>query len=112
MMIGVRDGTVRAIRRGRLPGFDLVGEGVGFFKIDRASLRALRAAIDGADPEGDYEAALDVFVGEHGAEYVEVAGRPWTEIDFAEDLERARQEIGSPANPDTEQNPPALIPSR
>ena len=89
MMIGVQDGVVRAIRRGRLGGFELVGEGVGFFKIDRASLPALRACIDDADPESDYEKALDAFVGSHGAEYVLVAGRPWTEIDFPEDLERA-----------------------
>jgi len=93
MMIGIRDGTARAIRRGQLGGFDLVGEGVGFFKIDAASLPALRAAIDAADPEGDYECALDAFVGEHGAAYVEVAGRPWTEIDFEEDVTRAEQDI-------------------
>ena len=93
MMIGVRGGKVRAIRRGALPGFELVGEGVGFFKLDRASLAALRDAIGESDPEGDYEAALDRFVGLYGADYVEVGGRPWTEIDFAEDLARAEAEI-------------------
>ena len=93
MMVGVRDGKVRAIRRGKLPGFEVVGEGVGFFKIDRASLPALRKAVEASDPDSDYEKALDRFVGEHGADYVLVAGRPWTEIDFAKDLERARTEI-------------------
>ncbi len=93
MMIGVQDVVVRAIRRGRLGGYDLVGEGVGFFKIDRASLPALRACIDRADPEGDYEAALDEFVAEHGAGFVEVAGRPWTEIDFPEDVATAERDI-------------------
>ena len=93
MMIGVQEGAVRAIRRGALGGFDLVGEGVGFFKIDASSLPALRTCIDAADPEGDYECALDAFVGEHGAQYVEVAGRPWTEIDFEEDVVRAEAEI-------------------
>ncbi|MDJ0521641.1 MAG: phosphocholine cytidylyltransferase family protein [Planctomycetota bacterium] len=93
MMIGVKGGIVRAIRRGKLPGFDLVGEGVGFFKLDAASLPALRTSIDAADPEGDYEAALDAFVAEHGAQYVEVAGRPWTEIDFPEDVETAERDI-------------------
>lgn len=90
MMIGISDGKARAIRRGKLPGFDLVGEGVGFFKVDRASLPALRAAMDASDPEGDYEAAIDRFLDEHGADYVDVAGRPWTEIDFAEDFETAK----------------------
>ena len=93
MMIGIQNGVVRAIRRGRLGGFDRVGEGVGFFKIDRASLPALHACIARANPEGDYEAALDDFVGRHGAGFVEVAGRPWTEIDFPEDVVRAEQEI-------------------
>jgi len=93
MMIGIRDGVVRAIRRGRLGGFDEVGEGVGFFRIDRASLPALRACIARADPDGDYEAALDDFVGQHGADYAPVAGRPWTEIDFPEDVDRAEREI-------------------
>jgi choline kinase len=93
MMVGVKAGKVRAIRRGKLPGFDVVGEGVGFFKIDRASLPALRAAVDASDPESDYEKALDRFVSEHGADYVLVGGRPWTEIDFAKDLARAKDEI-------------------
>ena len=93
MMIGVQDGEARAIRRGRLGGFDRIGEGVGFFKIDAASLPTLRECIAAADPEGDYEAALDAFVGAHGAQFVEVAGRPWTEIDFPEDVELAEREI-------------------
>lgn len=93
MMVGVKGGKVRAIRRGKLPGFEVVGEGVGFFKIDRASLPALRAAVAQSDPDSDYEKALDRFVGEHGADYVLVGGRPWTEIDFPKDLERAQREI-------------------
>jgi choline kinase len=93
MMIGVKGGEVRAIRRGRLDGFDLVGEGVGFFKLDRDALHLMWHAIQACDPDGDYEAALDLFVAEHGADYVEVAGRPWTEIDFAEDLERAERDV-------------------
>lgn len=93
MMIGVREGVVRAIRRGRLEGFDLVGEGVGFFKVDRASLPALAACVARADPDGDYEQALDEFVGRWGAGFVRVGGRAWTEIDFPEDLERAEREI-------------------
>ena len=93
MMVGVKGGKVRAIRRGKLPGFEVVGEGVGFFKIDRASLPALRKAVEASDPDSDYEKALDRFVGEHGADYVLVGGRPWTEIDFEKDLERARTEI-------------------
>jgi choline kinase len=93
MMLGVKSGQVRAIRRGRLEGFDLVGEGVGFFKIDAAHLPQLRRAVNDSDPEGDYERALDRFLGEHGAGYALVGSRPWVEIDFPEDVERAEREI-------------------
>ncbi len=93
MMIGVQAGSVRAIRRGALAGFDLVGEGVGFFKIDRASLPALREHLAAGDPEGDYECAFDTFLAEHGAQFIEVGGRPWTEIDFEEDVRHAEAKV-------------------
>jgi len=93
MMLGVRDGEVRAIRRGMKDGFELLGEGVGFFKCDAASLPTLHAAIEASDPEGDYEAAIDRLVEAHGADYVLVGDRPWTEIDFPEDVVRAETEI-------------------
>jgi choline kinase len=76
--------------------YDRVGEGVGFLKCDppsgaRLSMILDQLVRDGFD--GDYEEAIDrwlrnVFVG-----WVPVNGLPWTEIDFAEDLERARNEI-------------------
>ena len=93
MMLGVKAGKVRAIRRGRLEGFDLQGEGVGFFKVDKRSLAPLREAVRQADPEGDYEAALDRFLAIHGADWVPVGNRPWIEIDFAEDVQRAAREV-------------------
>ena len=96
MIVGVRDGKVRALRRGRLDGFDLAGESVGFTKIDAASLPALRAIVaqvEAADADSDYEHALDRFVATHGADYVLVGDRAWTEIDFAEDVERAEREV-------------------
>ncbi|MDP6607225.1 MAG: NTP transferase domain-containing protein [Dehalococcoidia bacterium] len=96
MMLGVRDGRVRALRRGRLgefEGFELTGESVGFTKVDAASVPALRTAVEETDPEGDHEQALDRFVARHGADYVLVGERPWIEIDFAEDVERAEREI-------------------
>ena len=93
MMLGVRDGEVRAIRRGMRDGFDVLGEGVGFFKLNRELLPALQEAIEESDPDGDYESALDLLVSEYGADYVPVDERPWTEIDFPEDLEVAKNEI-------------------
>ena len=96
MMAGVRGGEVRALRRGQLDGFDLVGETVGFTKLDAASLPSLRAIVaqvEAADANSDYEDALDRLVATQGAEFVLVGERAWTEIDFREDVERAEREV-------------------
>ncbi len=92
-MLGVRDRKVRAVRRGPLGGFDLVGETVGFTKLNAGSVPALRAIVDATHPDADYEVALDAFVAEHGAGYMLVRKRPWIEIDFPSDVKKARQVV-------------------
>lgn len=87
MMLGVRGRRVMAIGRGLREGFDRVGETVGFTKI--AAVEELRRAIAlVGDPHAEYEAALDLLVRRVEAGYVTV-DRPWMEIDFPEDVERA-----------------------
>jgi choline kinase len=93
MMLGVRDGVVRTVQRGVLEGWDLVRETVGFTKIDSAAVPLLTKAIGRADPSADYESALDELVAEIGADFVPVGSRPWVEIDFMADLERADRDI-------------------
>jgi choline kinase len=94
MMVGVRDERVVGIRRGlSSEGLDLVGEGVGFFSLERRMVPLLMEAIEECDPDGDYEAALDLFLGEFGADYVQVDGRPWIEIDFPDDVARAADAV-------------------
>ena len=44
MMLGVRDGQVRTVQRGVLEGWDIVGESVGFTKIDGAAVPVFRPA--------------------------------------------------------------------
>jgi choline kinase len=46
-----------------------------------------------ADALNEYEEALHLLVQQHHVGWVEVTGLPWTEIDFAEDLRRARDEV-------------------
>jgi choline kinase len=41
----------------------------------------------------EYEDALHLLVQQQHVGWVEVTGLPWTEIDFAEDLRRARDEV-------------------
>jgi choline kinase len=76
--------------------WDLVGEGVGFFKSGAEAgptLISLLERVIEADVLNEYEEALHLLVQQHHVGWVEVTGLPWTEIDFAEDLRRARDEV-------------------
>jgi choline kinase len=99
MMIGVRAGRAARIAR-RIAGqdpFDLAGESVGFFRIARDDLGEMRAAIAETIAErGDeveYEDAIDRFFARVVVIVERVDDLAWTEIDFEEDLRRAKEEI-------------------
>ncbi len=101
MMVCVKGGRALHIARSREPstqsGWDLAGEGVGFFRLDRHDSVRLVAIMDAMIADGldrvEYEAALDRFMKEKVAGYVPCGDLPWTEIDFAEDVERAVNEV-------------------
>ncbi len=98
MMCGVLDGRVRAIARGLDPdGFDLVGETVGFLRIPGEIVPRILDAIDAIVADGgedaDYEAAVATLLDETPADWLPVGDLAWIEIDFPEDLERARREV-------------------
>jgi choline kinase len=73
------------------------GEGIGFFKCGptagRALVRRLEQVIAESGGLAEYEDALHLLVRRHPVEAVDVTGLPWTEVDFAEDLHRARTEV-------------------
>jgi choline kinase len=77
--------------------WELVGEGVGFFKCGAEAgpelVRLLERVIAEGDGLNEYEDALNLLVGQHHVGWADVTGLPWTEIDFAEDLRRARDEV-------------------
>lgn len=79
------------------PGHDVVGEGVGFLKCGASHAPTLLACLDEVRREAgdgaEYEDALDRFLRLVPVGWVDVAGLPWTEIDFPEDLSRAGREI-------------------
>lgn len=84
-------------RKAPEPPWNQVGEGVGFFKCSARHARILREIVeqlikDGRDDE-EYELALDRLVKKVVVEWRSVTGLPWTEIDFPEDVRRARAEI-------------------
>lgn len=101
MMVCVRDGRALHIARSREPstmiGWDLTGEGVGFFRLDRSDAASLvdtmRAMIDEGLDRVEYEAAIDRFLKSHVAGVETVGDLPWTEIDFPEDVEKAETRV-------------------
>jgi choline kinase len=78
---------------------DFMGESVGFFRFDPAGGQRLAALCEAYMATGrrdaPHEAAIRemILAGDHGIGYEEVSGAPWIEIDFPEDLRRAREHI-------------------
>jgi len=74
---------------------ELVGESIGFFKLDRAGLdgviRETEARIEGERRKESYDEVIRslVLAGVFGCD--DVTGIPWTELDFPEDLEYAEK---------------------
>jgi choline kinase len=77
--------------------WDLVGEGVGFFKCSpthaREYLRLLEDSIRETGGANEYEDALHRLLARVPVGWVDVTGLPWTEVDFAEDLRRAETQV-------------------
>ena len=77
--------------------WDLVAEGVGFFKCGAEAgpdlVRLLEHVIAESHGLCEYEDALHLLLSRHEVRAVDVTGLPWTEVDFAEDLRRADAEV-------------------
>ena len=102
MMVGVRSGRALRIARRVYEGdergkWDLVGESVGFMKVAPSHAQGMREMLEAHVAAGhrntEYEAVYDKFLGVHEVGVVEVGASPWTEIDFEEDVARARDSV-------------------
>ncbi|MGH8502325.1 MAG: NTP transferase domain-containing protein [Gammaproteobacteria bacterium] len=95
----VRDGRLVEFRKHVEVACDYLGESVGFFRLSNSmSGKLIDAAaryIDHGLLETPHEEALrDVLLAEPDQfGFEDVTGLPWREIDFPEDIERARSEI-------------------
>ena len=94
----VRGERVIGLGKKVVPGsWEHVGEGIGFLKCGAEAgpelVRRLEQVIHEGDGLNEYEDALHLLVGTRHVGWVDVTGLPWTEIDFAEDLRRARDEV-------------------
>ncbi|WP_433929673.1 NTP transferase domain-containing protein [Sorangium cellulosum] len=95
MMVGVRAGRVLKIARRVGKGWDVAGESVGFAKVGaqggRVMQRLLEEEVSAGRLDQEYEAAMDRAFGEVPFGVERVDDLPWTEIDFEEDVEKARR---------------------
>jgi choline kinase len=93
MMLALKDERVQRIGRKVGDDWDLVGESVGFFKVDAAGAavmeRVLQAHVDADDLDREHEDALDEALREIAFGHERVDDLPWTEIDFSEDVDNA-----------------------
>ncbi|MEK7771190.1 MAG: phosphocholine cytidylyltransferase family protein [candidate division NC10 bacterium] len=77
--------------------WDVIGEGIGFFKCSPAHapeyIRLLAESIEQTGGVNEYEDALHHLLGVVEVGWVDVTGLPWTEVDFVEDLRRAESQV-------------------
>jgi len=97
----VRDGVPIELRKQLAVGlqYDTIGESVGFFRFDEAGARRLAAIVadyvssDRANMPHE-EAVRDLLrEGSQVFEVSDVTGCPWIEIDFPNDVARARDDV-------------------
>jgi choline kinase len=96
MKVALRDGHLLEMRKD-LPRERCQGENLGLLRLSRRAARSAFAAAEllvRAGRDRDWLAsAINLVARRHRVAGVDVAGMPWVEIDFPEDLERARREV-------------------
>jgi choline kinase len=96
MKVHVRDGALVQMSKTLPPGL-VSGENVGILRLSREtaeSTAAAAAALIAAGHEREWLAeAINFSAADHPITCVDVEGWPWVEIDFPEDLARAREEV-------------------
>lgn len=97
VLVPVKNGLPFEFRKKWTGQADFVGESVGFFKIAPGDLTMLveetRARSVGSNVRDSYDDVLRTMVLADRFGFEDVTGLPWTEIDFPEDLSRAREEV-------------------
>lgn len=96
MKVHVRDGFLAEMSK-TLPPDRVGGENVGILWLSRHTARTVAAAAAALIAAGRERAwlaeAINVAAASHPIACVDIDGWPWVEIDFPEDLARAREEV-------------------
>jgi choline kinase len=94
-MLMVRGERVCDIARRPRGEFDLLGESVGFLKLSGDAARVLRellrARVARGEVDIEHEEAYPELLGRVAVGFERVDDLDWTEVDFAEDVERAQR---------------------
>ncbi|ODS31173.1 MAG: glucose-1-phosphate thymidylyltransferase [Candidatus Scalindua rubra] len=97
MMLFVRGNKVIGISKVSSYDCDFKGEGVGFLKLSANDCHKLKNTLEQFERKGkvnvEYEDALHELLPQCAIGFERVGNIPWIEIDFEEDIERARREI-------------------
>jgi choline kinase len=93
MMLTTEGDHVWDITRGITEPSQVIGEGVGFYKLDRGAAQRLQGLLEewiasGRDDE-EYEEVFRVLFKTCAFGYELVGDLPWTEVDFPEDITKA-----------------------
>lgn len=95
--VAVKNGRVIDFARRIQKHYDFMGESVGFFRFSAQAAKTFKhhisEYIQRGDLDADYEPALQSMLSEEHFGYEDITGLPWIEIDFPEDIEKAREEI-------------------
>jgi len=96
-MLLVRDGWVRNIVRGGAPGYELMGESIGFLKLGADAARLLRELLGRRLDQGhtgiEHEEVYPDLLERVPVGFERVDGVPWIEIDFPADVEQAERVV-------------------
>jgi choline kinase len=97
MMLTIHGDRVWDITRGVRDPLRVLGEGVGFYKLDHGAAHSLRGLLEawmanGRDHE-EYEEVFRALFKSCVFGYELVGDLPWTEIDFPEDIDKAEQSV-------------------
>ena len=97
VLVPVKNGRPFEFRKKWTGQADLIGESIGFFKIAPADLPMLieetRARSVGNNVRDSYDDVLRAMVLASRFGFDDVTSMPWTEIDFPDDVSRAREEV-------------------
>lgn len=95
VIVGFNDGRAIALARGLKERFQVSGEWVGFLKLSSCAIKCLLGIIKERVAQGKimegYEFIISELFNKFRISYEETNGLKWTEIDYPEDLKKARR---------------------